>query len=63
MTMERIVLQTIKFDLMVEHPYAFLLKFAKHLKGTTDFFEINNLIMVFYDKYASLDSSYVVSML
>ncbi len=32
MTMERILLQTIKFDLMVEHPYSCLLKFAKMLK-------------------------------
>ena len=33
MTMERILLQTIKFDLMVEHPYVYLLKFARILKG------------------------------
>ncbi|XP_062600703.1 cyclin-K-like isoform X2 [Saccostrea cucullata] len=33
MTMERILLQTIKFDLQVEHPYSILLKFAKVLKG------------------------------
>lgn len=33
MTHERILLQTIKFDLQVEHPYAYLLKFAKQLKG------------------------------
>ena len=33
MTMERILLQTIKFDLMVEHPYAYLLKFAKLIRG------------------------------
>ena len=33
MTMERILLQTIKFDLMIEHPYSNLLKFAKVLKG------------------------------
>jgi hypothetical protein len=33
MTLERILLQTIKFDLMVEHPYAFLLKYAKLVKG------------------------------
>ena len=33
MTMERILLQTIKFDLQVEHPYGILLKFAKVLKG------------------------------
>ncbi|KAK9511872.1 hypothetical protein O3M35_000445 [Rhynocoris fuscipes] len=33
MTLERILLQTIKFDLQVEHPYHFLLKYAKCLKG------------------------------
>jgi len=33
MTLERILLQTIKFDLMVEHPYTYLLKFAKLIKG------------------------------
>ena len=33
--MERILLQTIKFDLMVEHPYAYLMKFAKLIKGTS----------------------------
>ena len=33
MTLERILLQTIKFDLQVEHPYALLLKFAKGIKG------------------------------
>ena len=33
MTLERILLQTIKFDLQVEHPYGFLLKYAKCLKG------------------------------
>lgn len=33
MTLERILLQTIKFDLQVEHPYSFLLKYAKSLRG------------------------------
>ena len=33
MTLERILLQTIKFDLQVEHPYALLLKSAKGVKG------------------------------
>ncbi|XP_055386269.1 cyclin-K [Condylostylus longicornis] len=33
MTLERILLQTIKFDLQVEHPYGFLVKYAKCLKG------------------------------
>lgn len=33
MTLERILLQTIKFDLQVEHPYNFLVKYAKCMKG------------------------------
>ncbi|XP_022097944.1 cyclin-K-like, partial [Acanthaster planci] len=33
MTHERILLQTIKFDLQVDHPYSYLLKYAKTLKG------------------------------
>ncbi|CAD7086300.1 unnamed protein product [Hermetia illucens] len=33
MTLERILLQTIKFDLQVEHPYSFLVKYAKCFKG------------------------------
>ncbi|XP_035219545.1 cyclin-K-like isoform X1 [Stegodyphus dumicola] len=33
MTLERILLQTIKFDLQVDHPYGHLLKYAKCLKG------------------------------
>lgn len=33
MTLERILLQTIKFDLQVDHPYACLLKFAKQVKS------------------------------
>ncbi|CAH1793074.1 unnamed protein product [Owenia fusiformis] len=33
MTLERILLQTIKFDLQIEHPYKYLLKYAKQLKG------------------------------
>lgn len=33
LTLERIVLQTIRFDLQVDHPYEFLLRYAKVLKG------------------------------
>ncbi|XP_074056892.1 cyclin-K-like [Macrotis lagotis] len=33
LTLESILLQTIKFDLQVEHPYKFLLQYAKQLKG------------------------------
>lgn len=35
MVLERILLQTIKFDLQVEHPYMFLLRYVKQLKGET----------------------------
>ena len=34
-THERILLQTIKFDLQVDHPYPYILKFGKQLKGMT----------------------------
>ncbi|ESO94274.1 hypothetical protein LOTGIDRAFT_215790 [Lottia gigantea] len=33
MTMERILLQTIKFDLQIEHPYSKVLKYAKFVQG------------------------------
>ena len=33
MTLERVLLQTIKFDLQVDHPYSCILKYAKCLKG------------------------------
>lgn len=32
MSVERVLLQTIKFDLQIEHPYTYLLKYAKVLK-------------------------------
>lgn len=34
MIIERVLLQTIKFDLQTEHPYQFLLRYAKVMKGT-----------------------------
>lgn len=37
MVLERILLQTIKFDLQVEHPYMFLLRYVKQLKGWMKF--------------------------
>ena len=40
LTHERVLLQTVKFDLQLEHPYSYLLKFAKELKG-----EYNNSYM------------------
>lgn len=33
-TMERILLKTIKFDLQVDHPYRFLIDYAKSLKSS-----------------------------
>ena len=33
MILERVLLQTIKFDLQVEHPYDSIIRFAKSLKG------------------------------
>jgi len=40
--MERILLQTIKFDLQVDHPYQYLIKFGKGLKGDKE--KINELV-------------------
>ena len=34
---ERVLLQTIRFDLQVHHPYDYLLKFAESLKGIINF--------------------------
>jgi hypothetical protein len=36
MIYERILLQTIKFDLQVDHPYGYLVKYAKSLKGNQE---------------------------
>ena len=33
LTFEKVLLQTIKFDLTVEHPYKYMLQYAKGLKG------------------------------
>ncbi|CAI2722527.1 unnamed protein product [Schistosoma spindalis] len=36
MAFERVLLKTIKFDLQVSHPYAYLLQFAKRIKGNQE---------------------------
>ncbi|XP_071962588.1 uncharacterized protein [Antedon mediterranea] len=36
MTYERILLQSLKFDLQIDHPYSYLLKHAKTFKGEKD---------------------------
>jgi hypothetical protein len=41
MTLERILLQTIRFDLQVEHPYGYLIKYAKSLKGKHLYFSLH----------------------
>ena len=33
MVLERVLLQTIKFDLQIDHPYNSLIKYAKCLRG------------------------------
>ncbi len=43
-THEKILLQTIKFDLQIEHPYSYILKFAKELKGSGTFLHGNGLV-------------------
>ncbi|RWS26457.1 cyclin k-like protein [Leptotrombidium deliense] len=44
LTLERILLQTINFDLQVDHPYVHLLKYAKALKGDKD--KLNNMVQM-----------------
>lgn len=44
MTLERVLLQTIKFDLQVDHPYKYLLRYAKCLKG--DKAKLQNMIQM-----------------
>ena len=44
MIYERILLQTIKFDLQVDHPYSYLLKYAKSLKGNQE--QIRNMVQM-----------------
>lgn len=44
MTYEKILLQTIKFDLQVDHPYGYLVKYAKTLKGNQE--KINSLVQM-----------------
>lgn len=44
MTFEKILLQTIKFDLQVEHPYKFLVQYAKALKA--DKAKVENLVQM-----------------
>lgn len=74
MVLERILLQTIKFDLQVEHPYQFLLKYAKQLKGkilqseqVMPVINFQNLIYinsarVFYSKLFVLPNSYFLQL-
>ena len=44
LTLERIVLQTIRFDLQVDHPYEHLLKYAKSLKGDKE--KLNKMVQM-----------------
>jgi hypothetical protein len=44
MIYERILLQTIKFDLQVDHPYGYLVKYAKSLKGDQE--KIRSLVQM-----------------
>lgn len=44
MTYEKILLQTIKFDLQVDHPYGYLVKYAKTLKGNQE--QIHSLVQM-----------------
>lgn len=48
MVLERILLQTIKFDLQVEHPYMFLLRYVKQLKGWMKFCHYMCTVLIDY---------------
>lgn len=56
LTMERIILQTIRFDLQVEHPYKFLINYAKRFKGNKE--KINQILQMAWtftnDRYCSV---------
>ncbi|ESN94347.1 hypothetical protein HELRODRAFT_68968 [Helobdella robusta] len=43
-TLEQIVLQTVKIDFVIEHPYTYLVKFAKLIKGDKD--RIQSLLQI-----------------
>ena len=63
MTYERILLQTIKFDLQVDHPYSYLLKYAKTLKG--DKTKIQQLVQMAWtfvnDRYLLYTNDFVLT--
>lgn len=45
MIYERVLLQTIKFDLQVEHPYSILLKIGKLLKGNVRLYNLLTVLI------------------
>jgi len=51
MVLERILLQTIKFDLQVDHPYQFLLKYAKCLKGMSLKYVLITFLLITFTSY------------
>ena len=61
MTYEKILLQTIKFDLQVDHPYAYLLRYAKTLKcgAGGDQEQIRNMVQM---AWAFINDSYCTTL-
>lgn len=57
MTYEKILLQTIKFDLQVDHPYGYLLKYAKTLKGDQE--QIRSMVQM---AWAFINDSYCTTL-
>jgi hypothetical protein len=57
MIYERILLQTIKFDLQVDHPYGYLVKYAKSLKGNQE--QIRSLVQM---AWAFINDSYCTTL-
>lgn len=56
MAIERVLLQTIRFDLHVDHPYEILLKYAKVIKGDKE--KVQKLVQMAWtfinDRYSGL---------
>lgn len=57
LTYEKILLQTIKFDLQVDHPYGYLLKYAKTLKANQE--QIRSMVQM---AWAFINDSYCTTL-
>ena len=57
--MERVLLKTVKFDLQLDHPYSYLLKFGKVIKGVVaDPLELVTIDKLFETAWTFINDSY-----